>query len=134
VREVRGTLEREARAAGRACPKLAVWIAAAHEPSADGIAQLARQVCVYLAPPGYGEMFRAAGFGALVERARAGEPQAQLAREVPRALLEAVAALGSRAELRARVSDYAAAGADEIAIVPVTAGDDAGTRVLEVLI
>jgi probable F420-dependent oxidoreductase len=133
VRELRATLEREARAAGRACPRLAVWLAAAHEPNADGIAQLARQVCVYLAPPGYGEMFRAASFGALVERARAGEPQAQLAQEVPRALLEAVAALGSRAELRARVSDYAAAGADEIAIVPVTAGDDAGVRVLEAL-
>ncbi len=133
VREVRAALEREARAAGRACPRLAVWLAAAHEPNADGIAQLARQVCVYLAPPGYGEMFRAAGFGALVERARAGEPQAQLAPEVPRALLEAVTALGSRLELRARVSDYAAAGADEIAVVPVTAGDDAGTRVLEAL-
>ena len=133
VREVRRALEREARAAGRACPRLAVWLAAAHEPNAEGIAQLARQVCVYLAPPGYGEMFRAAGFGALVERARAGEPQAKLAQEVPRALLEAVAALGSRAELRARVSDYAAAGADEIAFVPVTAGDDAGTRVLEAL-
>ena len=133
VREVRGALEREARAAGRACPRLAVWLAAAHEPNADGIAQLARQVCVYLAPPGYGEMFRAAGFGALVERARAGEPQARLAQQVPRALLEAVTALGSRSELRARVSDYAAAGADEIAVVPVTAGDDAGTRVLEAL-
>lgn len=133
VREVRGALEREARAAGRACPRLAVWLAAAHEPNADGIAQLARQVCVYLAPPGYGEMFRAAGYGALVERARAGEPQAQLAPEMPRALLEAVAALGSRTELRARMSDYAAAGADEIAVVPVTAGDDAGVRVLEAL-
>jgi probable F420-dependent oxidoreductase len=133
VREVRSALEREARAAGRACPRLAVWVAAAHEPSSDGIAQLARQVCIYLAPPGYGEMFRAAGFGALVDRARAGEPQRQLARELPRALLEAVAMLGDERTLRSRVSDYRAAGADEVAIVPVTAGDEAGARVLAAL-
>ncbi len=133
VRDIRGALEREARAAGRACPRLAVWIAAAHEPNAEAIAQLARQVCVYLAPPGYGEMFRAAGFGALVARARAGEPQHQLARDVPRALLEAVAMLGDERTLRARLEDYGAAGADEIAVVPVTAGDDAGARVLAAL-
>jgi probable F420-dependent oxidoreductase len=130
VRDVRATLERQARAAGRARPRLAVWVAAAHESSADAIAQLARQVCVYLAPPGYGEMFRAAGFGALVQRARAGEAQPRLADEVPRALLEAVAMLGDEATLRARLADYLAAGADEVAVVPVTAGDDAGARVL----
>jgi len=133
VREVRATLEREARAAGRACPRLAVWVAAAHEPGPEAIAQLTRQVCVYLEPPGYGEMFRAAGFGALVERARAGEPQHALARDVPRALLEAVAMLGDGHALRARVDDYLAAGADEVALVPVTAGDEAGKRVLAAL-
>jgi alkanesulfonate monooxygenase SsuD/methylene tetrahydromethanopterin reductase-like flavin-dependent oxidoreductase (luciferase family) len=133
VRETRGVLDREARAAGRASPRLAIWLSAALEPSADALAQLARQVCVYLAPPGYGEMFRAAGFGALVDRARSGEPQAKLANEVPRALLDAVAALGDVQQLRARLRDYRDAGADEIAIVPVTAGDDAGRRVLEAL-
>jgi probable F420-dependent oxidoreductase len=133
VRDVRSTLEREARAAGRACPRLAVWVAAAHDPGDDALAQLARQVCIYLAPPGYGEMFRAAGFGALVECARAGEPQPKLAREIPRALLEAVAMLGDASALRARADDYLAAGADEIALVPVTAGDDGGARVLAAL-
>jgi len=133
VREIRAALEREARAAGRACPKLAVWVAAALQPGAAAIVQLARQVCVYLAPPGYGEMFRAAGFGALVERARAGEPQPQLAREVPQALLEAVAMLGDANALRSRASEYLAAGADEIALVPVTAGDESATRVLAAL-
>jgi probable F420-dependent oxidoreductase len=133
VRETRAALEREARAAGRARPRLAVWLTAALEPSADAIAQLARQVCVYLAPPGYGEMFRAAGFGAWVDRARAGAPQHALASEVPRALLDGVAALGDAAQLRARLADYADAGADEIAIVPVTAGDDTGARVLAAL-
>jgi probable F420-dependent oxidoreductase len=133
VRDVRAALEREARGAGRPCPRLAVWVAAAHAPADEAIAQLARQVCVYLAPPGYGEMFRAAGFGALVDRARDGEPQRQLARDVPRALLEAVAMLGDAAALRARAADYAAAGADEIAVVPVTAGDEAGRRVLAAL-
>ncbi|HEU4428244.1 MAG TPA: LLM class F420-dependent oxidoreductase, partial [Myxococcota bacterium] len=86
-----------------------------------------------LAPPGYGEMFRAAGFGALVERARAGEPQPKLASEVPRALLEAVAMLGDANALRSRAQEYLAAGADEIALVPVTAGDDSGARVLAAL-
>lgn len=133
VRAVSEALEREARAAGRARPRLAVWVAAAHEPSADALAQLARQVCVYLAPPGYGEMFRVAGFGALVERARSGEPQHALANDVPRALLEAVAMLGDAHALRARAGHYAAAGADELAVVPVTAGDDAGRRVLAAL-
>ncbi|MFI5319009.1 MAG: LLM class F420-dependent oxidoreductase [Myxococcota bacterium] len=133
VRGVRDALEGAAHAAGRPCPRLAVWVAAAHEPSAEGIAQLARQVCVYLAAPGYGEMFRAAGFGALVDRARAGEPQRALAQAVPRALLDAVALLGDASSLRARASDYVEAGADEIAIVPVTAGDAAGRRVLEAL-
>jgi probable F420-dependent oxidoreductase len=133
VGEVRAALERDARAARRACPRLAVWVAAAHDPGTDAIAQLARQVCVYLAPPGYGEMFHAAGFGALVERARAGVPSPQLAREVPRALLEAVAMLGDESALRARVGDYLAAGADEVAVVPVTAGDAAGKRVLAAL-
>jgi probable F420-dependent oxidoreductase len=133
VREVRAALEREARTAGRVCPRLAVWVAAAHEPGADAIAQLARQVCIYLAPPGYGEMFRAAGFGALVDRARKGEPQQQLARELPRALLEAVAMLGDERALRSRLGVYLAAGADEVAVVPVTAGDAAGKRVLSAL-
>jgi probable F420-dependent oxidoreductase len=133
VRAVRGALEREARAAGRVRPRLAVWVAAAHEPGAEALAQLARQVCVYLAPPGYGEMFRSAGFGALVDRARAGEPQHALAAEVPRALLEAVAMLGDEPALRARAGEYADAGADEIAVVPATAGDEAGRRVLAAL-
>ncbi len=133
VRDVRDALEREARAAGRPCPRLAVWVAAAHAPTDEAIAQLARQVCIYLAPPGYGEMFRAAGFGALVDRARAGEPQRRLVGDVPRALLEAVALLGDEAALRARAADYRAAGADEIAVVPVTAGDDGGRRVLAAL-
>jgi hypothetical protein len=78
-------------------------------------------------------MFRAAGFGALVDRARNGEPQPALAGEVPRALLEAVAMLGDERALRARAGDFLAAGADEIAVVPVTAGDDAGRRALAAL-
>jgi probable F420-dependent oxidoreductase len=133
VADVSHTLARESAAAGRARPRLAVWLAAALEPGPEALAQLARQVCIYLAPPGYGEMFRAAGFGALVERARAGEPQPALAKEIPRELLAAVAALGDRAALRARLAEYAAAGAEEIAIVPVTAGDAAGARVLAAL-
>jgi hypothetical protein len=35
--------------------------------------------------------------------------------------------------LRARCDAYRAAGADEVALVPVTAGDEAGARVLAAL-
>jgi probable F420-dependent oxidoreductase len=133
VARVKDALAREAARARRACPKLAIWVAAALAPGSEAIAQVARQVCVYLAPPGYGEMFTEAGFGALVARARAGEPQAKLAAELPRELLDAVAALGSVRALRERLAQYAAAGADEVAVVPSTAEDPAGRRLLAAL-
>jgi probable F420-dependent oxidoreductase len=133
VARVKRELAHEAGRVGRASPPLAVWLAAALDPGPAALAQLARQVCVYLAPPGYGEMFREAGFDALVTRARAGEPQTTLARDVPRELLAAVAALGDRDALRRRLAEYASAGADQIAIVPVTAEDPAGSRLLAAL-
>ena len=57
------------------------------------------QLAVYLAPPGYGEMFSELGFADLVERARGGMPRSELAHSIPDELLEQVCALGSPEEL-----------------------------------
>ncbi len=133
VARVKRALAEESASAGRACPPLAVWVAGALEPGPSALAQLARQVSIYLAPPGYGEMFAEAGFASLVARARAGEPQAKLATELPRELLLAVAAIGDERAVRRQLDAYRAAGADELAIVPATAEDPSGARLLAAL-
>ena len=130
VREVREQIEQEARAAGRPSPALTVWVPVALEPGTAALAQLASQLAIYLAPPGYGEMFSELGFADLVRRARAGAPRAELARAVPRELLERVCALGSTGSVRARLDDYYEAGADAVAVVPATAEDPGGAAAL----
>jgi len=52
---------------------------------------------------------------------------------MPRALLAAVGAIGSASTVRARIGEYAAAGADVVALVPVTAEDAGAARVLAAL-
>jgi probable F420-dependent oxidoreductase len=123
----------EARARGRPAPEIAVWVTAALEPRAATLAQMAAQIAVYLRPPGYGEMFTELGFGALVERARAGARRGELAAEIPDELLRQVCAIGSEAEIHARLASYRAAGAARIGVVPATAEDPAGQRVLAAL-
>jgi probable F420-dependent oxidoreductase len=130
VRAVRATVGAEAAAAGRTAPSLAVWVAAALEPGDESRAQLAAQVAIYLAPPGYGEMFAELGFGDLVARARAGERRASLARDVPLDLLRRVSAIGSAAEVTERLSAYFEAGADVVGVSPSTADDPGGRAVL----
>jgi probable F420-dependent oxidoreductase len=130
VRAVRATIDSEAAAAGRTPPPLAVWLAAALDPGSETRAQLAAQVAIYLAPPGYGEMFAELGFSDLVERARAGAPRAELAGSVPPALLERVCALGSAEQVTERISSYFDAGADVVGVAPSTAEDPAGQGVL----
>jgi probable F420-dependent oxidoreductase len=130
VAAVRQTVDAEAAAAGRSPPRLAVWVPIALEPGDAALAQLASQLAIYLAPPGYGEMFSELGFSALVERARDGARRAELARSVPRELLERVCALGSREGLMARLDEYHEAGADTVAVVPSTAEDPRGRAAL----
>jgi probable F420-dependent oxidoreductase len=133
VSAVRETIDAEAAAAGRARPQLAVWVSVALDPGEDAHAQLAGQLAIYLAPPGYGEMFSGLGFSALVERARGGARRSELAREVPPELLEQVCAIGSADELTARISAYHDAGADVVGVVPSTAEDPGGRRVLSAI-
>lgn len=133
ARQLRERLDRFAADAGRTAPPLAAWVAACLDPSEEAIAQLNRGAVAYLAAPGYGEMFAAAGFEELVERARAGTPPRELFERVPPELCKAIGLVGSEEDVRQRAAEYRAAGVDELAIVPATAGDPGGRRTLEAL-
>lgn len=130
VREVRERVDAEAAQAGRQAPPIAVWVPAALDPGPEALAQLAGQLAVYLAPPGYGEMFADLGFGELVARARSGGRRKELAAATPRELIEQVGAIGSAGQISERLAAYRQAGADVVGVVPTTAEDPAGARVL----
>jgi probable F420-dependent oxidoreductase len=133
VAQVRATVDAAASASGRPSPEIAVWVTAALDPGAPTLAQMAAQIAVYLRPPGYGEMFTELGFGSLVDRARAGTKRSELAQEITVGLLSQVCAVGSATEIQARLASYRAAGATRIGVVPATAQDPAGGRVLAAL-
>jgi probable F420-dependent oxidoreductase len=133
VADARAQLAAEAAAAGRQAPRLAVWVPAAIDPGERALAQLSRQLAIYLAAPGYGELFAKLGFAALVERARAGARLADLAAAIPAALLAQIGAIGSAGEVAARIGAYHDAGAAHVAVVPSTAEDSAGRHVLQAL-
>jgi probable F420-dependent oxidoreductase len=133
VAAVRSRIDEEAAAVGRRAPRVAVWVAAALDPGAPAMAQLAGQVAAYLAAPAYGEMFSDLGFGDLVERARAGARRSELAAAISGELVAAVGALGSAKDVTSRIAAYHDAGADHVGIVPSTAEDPAGRRVLQCL-
>jgi probable F420-dependent oxidoreductase len=133
VARVRSRLDELAAAVGRPAPRLAVWVPAALELAAATLRQLAGQLSVYLAPPGYGEMFTELGHGELVARARAGVPRAQLAGQIPSELLAAVGLIGPAPRIADRIAAYHRAGADHVGIVPATATDPAGAQLLAAL-
>jgi probable F420-dependent oxidoreductase len=130
VAQARAAVDDAATAASRTPPPLAVWVPVAVDPGEEARRQLASQLTVYLAPPGYGEMFSRLGFSALVERARGGTRRAELAEGVPSELLEQVCAVGSPSEVAARISAYHDAGAAVVGVVPSTAEDPGGRRAL----
>jgi len=132
VAQVRTIVDSEARSRDRPA-EIAVWVAVALDPGAATLAQMAAQIAVYLRPPGYGEMFTELGFGSLVDRARAGARRSELAQEITIELLRQVCAVGSESQIQARLASYRAAGATRIGIVPATAEDPAGHRVLAAL-
>jgi probable F420-dependent oxidoreductase len=119
-----------AAAANRTPPRLTVWVPAAMCPGEPSLRQVANQLAIYLAPPGYGEMFSALGFSDLVERARAGTRRPELAAAIPIELAEQIGAFGSPEQIVARLQAYLDAGADTVAVVPVTAEDPAGRAIL----
>jgi probable F420-dependent oxidoreductase len=133
VARVRAQVDGFAAAAGRRAPRIAVWVPAALELDAATLRQLAGQLAVYLAPPGYGEMFTELGHGELVARARAGARRAELAGELPPELFDAVGLLGPPSRIADRIEAYHRAGADHVGVVPATAADPAGANLLAAL-
>jgi probable F420-dependent oxidoreductase len=131
VADTRATIDAAAAEAGRVPARLTVWVPVAVDPGDAAIRQLAAQLAVYLAPPGYGEMFGELGFLDLVQRARSGARRHQLAPDIPVELLDQVCALGSADRIAARLRAYHDAGADSVAIVPATAEDPGGAATLD---
>jgi probable F420-dependent oxidoreductase len=131
VAQVRKRVDDHAAAANHKTPHLTVWVPAAVRPGEAALRQAANQLAIYLAPPGYGEMFSDLGFPELVERARGGARRSELAAALPIELAEQLGAFGSPEQIAARLQAYLHAGADTVAVVPVTAEDPAGRAVLE---
>ena len=131
VAQVRKQVDDYAAAVDRTAPLLTVWVPAALRPGEAALRQAANQLAIYLAPPGYGEMFSELGFPDLVERARNGARRSELATAIPFELTEQLGALGSPEQIAARLQAYLDAGADTVAVVPVTAEDPAGRGVLQ---
>jgi probable F420-dependent oxidoreductase len=133
VARVRAALDTEAALVDRTPPRLAVWVPAALSPGEAARSQLAEQLSLYLAAPGYAEQFTELGFGALVQAARSGVPRRELAKHLPLELAAAVGAIGDESQIADRIAEYEAAGADSVALVPSTAEDPAGTGLLGAL-
>ncbi len=131
VSRVRRQVDDHATAMDRAAPHLTVWVPAALRPGEASLRQAANQMAIYLAPPGYGEMFGDLGFPGLVERARSGARRSELAAAMPFELVEQIGAFGDPEQIVARLWAYLEAGADTVAVVPVTAEDPAGRAVLQ---
>lgn len=130
---LRRQMEEAAERAERVAPKLAVWLACAIDPEQETIDQLLRAVVGYLAAPGYSEMFGEAGFAELVKFARTRPHPKELLAAMPDALAAAIGLVGSAAEIDTRLEEYRAAGADEVCLVPATAGDPGGLKTLQAM-
>jgi alkanesulfonate monooxygenase SsuD/methylene tetrahydromethanopterin reductase-like flavin-dependent oxidoreductase (luciferase family) len=75
-------------------------------------------------------MFTAAGFGEAVERAASGAGREDLLDALPEDAGRRIGLVGDAPAVRSRLEAYAAAGLDEIVLVPATAGDPGGERTL----
>jgi probable F420-dependent oxidoreductase len=127
---LRAQMEAAAGEAGREPPKLAVWLCLAVDPRQETIDQLKRAVVGYLAAPGYSDMMSAAGFGELVQFARTRPHPAELLAAMPDELVSAIGLVGGLEQVEQRLEAYRQAGADEICLVPATAGDPGGAASL----
>ena len=119
--EYRVKLDAAATAAGRPAPTLAAWIPAAIDPDPDSYAELMDSLAGYLEVPGYSDMFIAAGFGEAVQAAGSGVAHAELLEALPPDAASRIGLVGDVDTVRARLDAYAAAGLDEVVLVPATA-------------
>lgn len=111
-------------------PKVAAWLPVAFEPSADGRREVLESLAGYLTIGGYREMFLEAGFDEAVAMASSGAGLDDLVAALPSEATSMVGLVGGETDLRERLEAYASAGLDEVAVVPVTAGDPGGERTL----
>ena len=130
---LRAQLQQAAEQAGKATPDLAVWLPCAVDPQRETIDQLKHAIVGYLAAPGYGEMMMEAGFTDLVKYARTRPHPKELLAAMPDELIATIGLIGNEAAIDARIAEYEAAGADEICLVPATAGDELGQHSLRTL-
>lgn len=117
----------------RAIPRLAAWLPAAVEPPEEALRQVRETVAGYLTVGGYREMLIEAGFGEAIQDADAGADLAHLIAVLPQEAPSIVGLIGDRDEVGERLQAYAAAGLDEVAVVPVTSGDPNGERTLRAI-
>jgi len=115
---------------GRPAPKVAAWLTCAVDPEPEARQQLTRAIVGYLPAPGYAEMISEAGFAELVEFARTRPHPKELVAAMPDELLAAIGLVGGEEAIAARRAQYREAGADEVCLVPATAGDPGGIRSL----
>lgn len=132
VRELRTKLEFASRGT-RVTPRLAAWLPAAVDADEDSLRQVKRSIVGYLTVGGYREMFQAAGFDEAVRKAASGAGDDELVDALPAESAGLVGLAGSVEAIRERLVAYAAAGLDEVAVVPATAGDPGGERTLTAL-
>lgn len=114
-------------------PDTAVWLCAAIDPTDEERAWLSRGFVGYLAAPGYGEMFAEAGYGDLVEFARARPGPKEVFARMPPDLIDQVALVGDETTVRRRIDEYRSAGITEICLVPPAPDLPSAGRTLEVL-
>lgn len=129
--DLSGQMVASAEKARTPAPSLAVWLPTAVNPGRNSIDQMKHAIVGYLAAPGYGEMMAEAGFGKLVKFARTRPHPKELLEAMPDELIHTVGLVGDEAQVESRIEAYRAAGADELCLVPATAGDPAGRETLE---
>lgn len=120
----------DAAADSKVPPRLAAWLPTAVEPSVEALRQVKESIAGYLTIAGYREMFLAAGFDEAVARAADRADLDELVAALPDDAPARVGPVGSRSDVEEALGAYAAAGLDEMAIVPATAGDRNGERTL----
>lgn len=126
------TPERTGRVVQQSDLPLAVWVIAAVDPTLAAIEQIRRQLSLYLSAPGYRESLGEAGFDALVEQVREGARPKDVAGLITVEMISAIAAVGSAADAAAAIEKFEETSA-EVMLVPVTAGDEGGSRTLREL-
>jgi probable F420-dependent oxidoreductase len=102
--KIRAALDEAVPRLGRPRARLGVWLAAAVDPAPKAIDQLRRATVAYVAAPGYREMFETAGYGSVVTLAQRRPHPKELLAAVPADLCRAVALVGNRSELEARIA------------------------------